>query len=150
VSDVRRANIRLLIEAQGRGGLSKLSRALEMKNPSFLSQMVGPNPTRDVTEKLARRIEKATGLVEGALDKPNGATKPVTAQPQPTQAATSNTSVDLVANVIRLVGEAYEAESAPLAPAKFSDLVALVLVESMERGRAPQPEKVRALVRLTK
>lgn len=154
VSDIRRENIRVLLNAQGRGGVSKLSRAMNLKNPSFLSQMVGPNPTREVTEKVARKIEEVTGLPSGALDKPQGATKTVAAEAGTASAAPRNEptsqSLDMVSSVIRMVGEAYEAEGVVLAPTKFSDLVALVLAESMERGGEPRVEKVRALVRLTK
>lgn len=143
VSEVRRENIRTLLSAQGRGGVSKLSRALQLKNPSFLSQMVGPNPTREVTEKVARKIEEVTGLPSGALDKAGNTATP--AAPEP-----SAQSLGLVSSVIRMVGEAYEAEGVTLAPAKFSDLVALILAESVERGGEPRVDKVRALVRLTK
>lgn len=47
-----------------------------------------------------------------------------------------------------MVGRAYEAEGVPLAPAKFSDLVALTLADSLARGSSPSEDHVRAVVRL--
>jgi hypothetical protein len=51
--------------------MSRMSRALGYKNPAFLSQMVGANPTREITPITARRIEYAYNLDVGALDDPN-------------------------------------------------------------------------------
>ena len=138
VSEYRRDNIRRLVEQ--RGGLTKLSKALGHNNPSFLTQMVGPNPTREVSERTARRVEEATGLEPGVLDRaPAGAT-PI-AQPTAVPAP-------LIAEVIEMVGRAYEAEGVPLTPAKFSDLVAPTLADSMARGSSPSEDHVRAVVRL--
>lgn len=54
ISEVRRANVRALIEKYG---ASKLATRLGYRNPSFLSQQAGPNPTREVTERTARAFE---------------------------------------------------------------------------------------------
>jgi hypothetical protein len=35
---------------------------------SYLSQIAGPNPTRPITEKTARKIEKALRLKPNSLD----------------------------------------------------------------------------------
>ncbi len=37
---------------------------------SYLSQMLGPNPIRKVTEPTARKFEYKLGLNTGALDRP--------------------------------------------------------------------------------
>lgn len=50
------------------GGPSALAKRLKHKNASFLVQMAGPNPTRPITEKTARKIEFALDLPIGWLD----------------------------------------------------------------------------------
>ena len=138
VAEFRRDNIRRLIEQ--RGGQARLTKAMNWSNASFLSQMTGPNPTREVSERTARKIEEVMGLEPGVLDRaPAGAT-PI-AQPTAVPAP-------LIAEVIEMVGRAYEAEGVPLAPAKFSDLVAPTLADSMARGSSPSEDHVRAVVRL--
>lgn len=43
ITEIRRTNIRSLIA--DRGGLTKLSKEMGCRNPSFLSQMTGPAPS---------------------------------------------------------------------------------------------------------
>jgi hypothetical protein len=81
VVEVRRANVRQLMGE--RGGLTDLSKRLGYKNPSFLSQMTGPEPTREITEKTARKIEKALALDPGSLDQPIGYQRPSQAPSRP-------------------------------------------------------------------
>jgi hypothetical protein len=49
-------------------GWTELAKRLSYRQPSFLVQMGGPNPTREVTEKSARRFERDLGLPVGSLD----------------------------------------------------------------------------------
>lgn len=63
---IRRENLRHLIKI--RGGANALAKALGYANASFLSQMAGPNPMREVTEKTARQIEESLGIAPGVLD----------------------------------------------------------------------------------
>ena len=148
VAEYRRDNIRTLIEK--RGGLTKLSKAMGQKNPSFLTQMVGPNPSREVSERTARKVEEVLGLEAGVLDRPMGENlvQPVTTAPPTRDQRSLGVPPELVGEIIKLVGRAYEAEGVPLAPARFSDLVALTLVDSMARGGSPSEDHVRAVVRL--
>jgi hypothetical protein len=44
-----------------------LARALEWTAP-YLCQLIGPHPTRPITERTARKIERRLGLPDGALD----------------------------------------------------------------------------------
>lgn len=39
---------------------------------SYLSQMIGPNPRKNVSETTARKFEQRLVLKTGALDKPRG------------------------------------------------------------------------------
>lgn len=143
LTDNRRENVRALVEL--RGGVSKLSRALGYKNPSFISQMAGPEPTRDITEKTARRIEQVLNLPMGSLDLPPGS-KP---QASATAAPLDNTTA-LVADVIRTVSRMCEDEGLSTPPSKFGDLVILALNDAMEHGGQPRPDHARLLVRLLK
>lgn len=85
VAGYRRENIRALIDQ--RGGQTRLSKAMGWKNSSFLAQMAGPNPTREVTEKTARKIEEVMRLEPSALDRPPGGVSPAPApRPAPVSA----------------------------------------------------------------
>lgn len=65
VRRVRRANLTQLAEMYGK---QRLSEMLGYSNPSYLSHMIGPNPTRYVSEETARRVETALGLKPLWLD----------------------------------------------------------------------------------
>ncbi len=65
VFENRLANLRKLA---GTYGWTELAKRLSYRQPSFLVQMGGPNPTREVTEKSARRFERDLGLPVGSLD----------------------------------------------------------------------------------
>lgn len=53
------------------GGPQSLALKLGLANPSFISHLAGPNPTRTVTEKAARKIEGDLGLEPLWLDVDN-------------------------------------------------------------------------------
>ena len=72
----RLENLRSIIK--DRGGVSKLAKETGYSNPSFLSQMAGPNPSREITEKSARKIEGQLGLEPGTLDRQPGYPLPAT------------------------------------------------------------------------
>lgn len=133
VHALRRENLRALIGE--RGGLTDLSNKLGYSNPSFLSQMAGPNPTREITERTARKIEQTLRMEPGVLDRP-------VAYADRQQGG----NVQLVADALRLVGKVCEAEGVNLGPAKLTELAALVL----EDGGPPRPERVQRLVALLK
>lgn len=61
----RRANLRRLAGAHGSGVLAQ---RLGYTTGSYISQMIGPNPVRPVTERTARVIEQVLGLEPGWLD----------------------------------------------------------------------------------
>lgn len=65
---IRRSNLRRLL-AQWPGGATALAKKLGHSNPSFISQIAGKNPTRTMSEKMAKDIEAAINLTPGWLDK---------------------------------------------------------------------------------
>ncbi len=67
VHDVRRENLRALIRQ--RRGPTRLAQELGYTNGSFLSQIAGPRPIKEISEKTARTIEDKLHLPEGYLDR---------------------------------------------------------------------------------
>jgi len=66
VYEQRRANLRTL--AVQWGGPTSLARKLGHANGSYLAQLIGPNPSRELSEKTAREIEQALGLPVAWMD----------------------------------------------------------------------------------
>lgn len=141
IADIRRTNLRTLIEQHG--GVSRLSEKLGYSSPSFLVQQAGPNPSREVTEKSARRFEQKLGLEPGTLDR----------NPIGTSAAPASVAIDtgVISDVIRLVGTLMAREQVPVpAPERFADLLALAVTDTLEHGGVPRESHIRSVVRLLK
>lgn len=64
--ELRRKNLQRLVKE--RGGTNAVAHMAGYANGSFLSQMIGPNPSREVSEKTARSIETALIIPSGWLD----------------------------------------------------------------------------------
>jgi hypothetical protein len=140
LNEIRRDNLRAIMKK--RGGSTKVAAQLGYKTGSFFSQMLGPTPTRDITEKSARRYEAALGLPSGTLDKEH--------LPEAPAAAPPSTDVALISDVIRLLGSVLADEKMNLPPQRFADVAALALEDAAERGGKPRESHVRSLVRLLK
>lgn len=110
VFDNRRENLRALIH-QHRGA-TNLSKMLGLTSPSYLSQMVGPRRSRQVTEKTARDIERKLLLPSGWLDQ------------QPTVRPV-NVDDGRVQEVVLLVGQLLKDTHTTVSPEQFAGLVAL-------------------------
>lgn len=63
--ETRRENARKL--ASGKGGKTEFARLVAME-PSQVSQLIGPKPTKNIGNSIARRIERAYQLPEGWID----------------------------------------------------------------------------------
>jgi hypothetical protein len=106
----RRGNLRaLIIQHEGATNLAKL---LGYSSPSYLSQMVGPNPTRQITEKVARQVERKLLLPDGWLDK-----KPTTYQVKVDE--------QQIGALVLLVGQILKENSISVTPEQFANLVTL-------------------------
>lgn len=66
--DYRRQNLRKI--AQQYGGVTPLAQLLGYTNASFVVQMIGPSPMRQVSEANARKYEQTLGLLPMSLDTP--------------------------------------------------------------------------------
>ena len=133
--EIRRENLRRLIEQWG--GPKPLADKLGYRNASFLVQMAGPNPNREVTEKTARRIEEALDLRVGWLD-----------QPGAEQNGSTLVDMTLVASVIRVVAQTAEDIGVRLSPAKLGDIVALVYADAESHQNSIRPEFVNSVLQL--
>ena len=122
VYQIRRQNLRSL--ARQWGGPTSLSRKLGHSNGSYLAQLMGPHPTREVSEKVAREVEVKLGLPLGWLDKEN----PVTAQPDDEQ----------LAECVKAVASCLRDKSLRPDPEKYSQLVALVYDRLRLTGRVDE------------
>lgn len=107
----RRNNLRALI--QQHEGATPLAKALGYGSPSYLSQMVGPHPTRQVTEKVARTIERRLLLPTGWLDTPLPDYQPRVDEGQ-------------VRETVLLVGQVLRETGTNATPEQFAELVALM------------------------
>lgn len=135
--ELRRENLRE--EVAKWGGPTALAKHLNYANGSFLSQMIGPNPTRDVTEKVARSIEQRLGLQDGYLDRPRGKksgaataapqvtmTPPASSQGPQSSPPASSVDVDRLSASVAIVYQACIEGGLDLRDYKrFSELVAL-------------------------
>lgn len=66
IYDIRRENLRAMVKVWG--GPTSLAKKLGHSNGSYLAQIAGPNPRREISEKVAREIEHKLGLAIGYLD----------------------------------------------------------------------------------
>lgn len=66
IYDLRRENLRELMKTWG--GPTSLAKKLGHSNGSYLAQIAGPHPRREISEKVAREIEQKLGLTLGYMD----------------------------------------------------------------------------------
>ncbi len=148
ILEIRRAFLRKLMRDHGG---AKLAELLGYRQSSFLSQMAGPNPTRDITEKTARAYEKQLGLEPGSFDKPLPPEDSTSQAPTP-PAAPDLASEDLIAlvlNATRKLGAICEAENVNLPPSKFANVLALVLRDTVDHGSLRE-SRIKEVVELLK
>lgn len=140
----RRDALRAVV--QQKGGVSKVSKLLGYSNPSFISQMVGPTPTREISEKTARKFEETLGLPLGILD----GTEVEPAATEPAADSQADETAALIASVIRMVGKTLQSEGVSTTPEKLADVVALAYLDSVSHMGQVRETHVRQLARLIK
>lgn len=135
VYEVRRENLRKLIAQWG--GPKALGYKLGYKNASFLVQMAGPHPTREITEATSRKIEEALDLPAAWMDHvQDGNGNPV------------HVDHTLISRVIKAVVQTADDMGVTLDPTKLGDIVSLVYDDAEVRGGSVRAEYVRRLVQL--
>jgi len=148
MQDVRRENVRRYVNENG--GPTTVAKRLGHSNGSYLVQMVGPNPTRPVTEKSARAFEAQLGLPAGKFDEPVVQTAVTLPRPTPRATSPAAMSTDEIVNMIGAVMAACKDESVDLPSAKFADVLALAIKNTAEHGGEVDNSYVQTLVRLVK
>lgn len=136
VFERRRTNLRHLIEQWG--GPLHLSQKIGYRNASFLVQMAGPNPNREVTERTARRVEEALGLPPRWMDSELGS------MPNGHPAVDSR----LVGRAAQVVAQTAEEGGLKLSPSLPGDLVALVYADAEAHGGSIRADFVDNLLKL--
>lgn len=135
VYEVRRENLRKLIAQWG--GPKALGHKLGYKNASFLVQMAGPHPSREITEGTSRKIEHALDLPAAWLDHvQEGSDSP--AHVDHTQ----------ISRVIKAVAQTADDMGVDLTPAKLGDIVSLVYDDAETHDGSVRADYVRRVVQL--
>mgnify|MGYP000190694272 CR=1 FL=1 len=127
-------NLRALMEQWG--GPTSLATKLGHANGSYLSQMAGPNPSREVSEKVARKTEIILSLPSGWLDTQH------TGLPQ-------EVNTNLLIDTIEMTKEIIDQAGLKLSRDKFTQLVNLAYERAAESG-SPDPALIKQLVSLMK
>lgn len=132
IFEIRRDNLRRLMQQWG--GPTSLAKKLGHSNGSYIAQLAGPHPTRDVSEKVAREIERTLQLPDNWMDHRH---KGPPGQPD------TGTLIE----VVSLVRDVLDAEGVKAQRAKIEEIVGLVYENALENG-AINPDYLRRLVRL--
>lgn len=122
VYETRRTNLRLLVKEWG--GPTSLSKKLGHTNGSYLAQLIGPHPTREISEKVAREIEGKLGLPLGWLDNNHDGRVPV--------------DDNALAECVRATTTAVREAKAHPSPDTFGTLVGLVYDQYRLLGRVDE------------
>lgn len=117
------------------GGPSSLAKKLGHANGSYLAQLAGPNPSREISEKTAREMESALGLPVGWLDVEHG-------EPRLVDDEALGTCVRAVAAALRDSGHR-------ATPDQLADLTGLAYEHTRLTGRVDEAF-IKKLVRLCK
>lgn len=137
IQTVRRRNLRRYISERGTN--ASVAATLGLSNGTFLSQLLGPNPTRAFSEKLARKFEPLLGLLPGTLD------LEVNALGVTTKAITD----DDVARVVQLLTSAVDQAGVKPTPEQMGDM-SRMFTEHLRLTGSLEPEFAERMVRLLK
>lgn len=119
VYNTRRDNLRRLLGEWG--GPTSLAKKLGHSNGSYLAQLIGPNPSRMISEKVAREIEGKLQLPTGWLDQE--------------QSGLPRVDDEALADCVRAVAAALDDLRKRPQPSTFADLVQLVYEHRKLTGR---------------
>lgn len=119
IYELRRDNLRAL--ASQWGGPTSLSRKLNHSNGSYLAQLIGPNPSRQISEKVAREVEAKLGLPTGWMDQENGQAPKL--------------DDDMLGDCVRAVGGVLRDAGLKTSPDQYATLVELAYGQWRLSGR---------------
>lgn len=133
IYDTRRDALRQLMQTWG--GPTSLAKKLGHSNGSYLAQLAGPHPSREISEKVAREMEAKLGLPLGWMDQEHNGTRQLDDE-------ALGACVRAVAAALRDVGHR-------ATPDQMADLAALAYEHTKLVGRVDEAF-INKLVRLTK
>ena len=119
VYNTRRDNLRRLCGEWG--GPTSLAKKLGHSNGSYLAQLIGPNPSRMISEKVAREIEGKLTLPVGWLDQE--------------QSGLPSVDDEVLSDCVRAVAAALDDLKKRPQPSVFADIVQLVYEHRRLTGR---------------
>lgn len=134
VYDMRRDNLRSLMTQWG--GPTSLAKKLGHSNGSYVAQLVGPNPSREISEKVARDMEGKLNLPIGWLDQEHAGNG------RQVDDAALSACVRAVAAALR------DADHNP-SPDVYANLVSLAYEHAKLTGRVDEPF-IQKLIGLTR
>lgn len=138
LQEIRRRRLRAYCK---KTSATEVSKRLGYAQGSFISQIAGPKPTRDFTEKSARSFEKDLGLEEGYFD---------IDEVEGVSSLQAPEVVALFKEVILLVGHICASENISLHPSKFAEVIILAYEDTLEHGNRPRPHYISQIVTLLK
>lgn len=133
VYDLRRDNLRTLIQQWG--GPTSLAKKLGHANGSYIAQLAGPNPSREISEKVGRDVESKLGLPIGWLDHEQSGAHPV--------------DDEALAACVRAVAAEIRDLGLKPDPDAYANLVGLAYEHTKLLGRVDEPF-IKRIVRLAK
>jgi hypothetical protein len=131
VYEIRRLNLRAIMGEWG--GPTSLAKKLGHTNGSYLAQLIGPNPSRDISEKVAREIESKLNLPTNWLDGEHGQQRVV--------------DNDVLVACVRAVSAATAGRT--LSPDVMAEIVGMVYEQTKLTGRIDEPF-INRLLRIVK
>jgi hypothetical protein len=134
VYDQRRENLRGLMSQWG--GPTSLAKKLGHSNGSYVAQLVGPNPSREISEKVARDMEAKLGLPIGWLDQEHAG-------------GVRQVDDEALALCVRAVAAEIRDAGLKPDPDTYANLVGLAYEHLKLLGRVDEPF-IKRIVRLTK
>lgn len=134
VYEIRRENLRKLMTEWG--GPTSLAKKLGHANGSYIAQLAGPHPSREVSEKVAREIESKLGLPTAWMDHDHdGRGRRIDDQ--------------ALGECVRAVAAAIRDEGLRPDPDTYANLVSLTYEQAKLTGKIDE-SYIKKLVRLTK
>ncbi len=134
IFDTRRENLRRLIAQWG--GPTSLAAKLGHASGSYLAQLAGPHPTRDVSERVAREIEQQLEIPAGWMDHRHAGPP-------------GRPSTGLLIDVVAAVRDQMDAAGVSARRGTLEDIATLVYEHAVERGEIDL-DLVRRLVAIAK
>lgn len=122
IKEVRRQQLRRLVSEHE--GMNSLARKLGLAKGAYISQLLTNPPTRDISEKTARKWEKMLRLSDGWLDGVGAA---------PVNGSALNS--ELLAQVLAAVTDALKDAKVTLAPKQLAELVTMQYADALSAGR---------------